>query len=185
MPVLLACLLEPIWVQQELSRVAATRKAGRSRYPGGMTWTPRRAMLLLVAGNLCFAGTYVAGKAALGSVSPMELNCLRFGIACLAFLPLLWRYRTSVRIERSLTLPHMGGGTRVAGDLLVVADIWIITRDEPVANNVVAGAECLTWRIPAPSGVVRHRGAHPVGVSTSILYRSLRSKFLSHRNQSG
>ena len=155
-------------------------------------------MLLLVAGNLCFAGTYVAGRAALGSVSPIELNCLRFGIAGVAFLPLLWRYRTSVRIERGhvprliylclsgfvlnkaaectglslttasdtalliacegiftavfgwlllredvrgaavaglllslagvylvikrgLTLPHMGGGTRVAGDLLVVA----------------------------------------------------------------
>jgi len=28
--------------------------------------------------------------------------------------------------------------------LLVVAGIWIITRDEPVANNVVAGAESLT-----------------------------------------
>ena len=53
----------------------------------------RRALALLIACNLLWAGTYVAGKVALQSLSPVELNALRFGIASLAFLPLLWRAR--------------------------------------------------------------------------------------------
>lgn len=60
-----------------------------------MVWTARRAMLVLVACNVLWAGTYVAGKTALGSISPVELNCLRFGIAGLVFLPALWRRRHS------------------------------------------------------------------------------------------
>ncbi|GAC1473676.1 MAG: DMT family transporter [Chloroflexota bacterium] len=62
--------------------------------------TTRRAILLLVAANLCSAGTYVAGKAALASLSSVELNFLRFGLAGVVFLPLLYRYRRSARIAR-------------------------------------------------------------------------------------
>lgn len=60
----------------------------------------RRALALLIACNLLWAGTYVAGKVALQSLSPVELNALRFGIASLAFLPLLWRARRQVHLDR-------------------------------------------------------------------------------------
>lgn len=65
-----------------------------------MTWTPRRAMFVLVLSNVLWAGTYVAGKEALSSLSPVELNFLRFSIASLTFLPVVWLYRGSLRLNR-------------------------------------------------------------------------------------
>ena len=73
-----------------------------------MTWTSRRAMLVLIACNLLWAGTYVAGKAALRSLSPVELNCLRFGLAGLTFLPFLWRARREISLDRAGLL-RLGG----------------------------------------------------------------------------
>lgn len=55
----------------------------------------RAAILLLVACNLLWAGTYVAGKTALASLSPVELNALRFSGATILFLPFLLRARLS------------------------------------------------------------------------------------------
>lgn len=63
-------------------------------------WTPRRAMLVLVGCNVLWAGTYVAGKVALRTLSPIELNFLRFGIAALVFLPILWSQRDSLPRDR-------------------------------------------------------------------------------------
>lgn len=65
-----------------------------------MRWTPRRAMLVLIAANLLWAGTYVAGKDALRALSPVELNGLRFGIAGLLLLPVLAFGRGRMRIRR-------------------------------------------------------------------------------------
>src|SRR5947209_20633641 len=70
-----------------------------------MIWTRRRAMLVLIACNVLWAGTYVAGKTALSSISPVELNFLRFGIASLIFLPALWRRGRTGRLHfRQLAL---------------------------------------------------------------------------------
>lgn len=66
--------------------------------------TSRRAMLVLVVCNLLWAGTYVAGKIALRTLSPVELNALRFGIAGLIFLPFLWRARGRVILDRTALL---------------------------------------------------------------------------------
>lgn len=65
-----------------------------------MRWTPRRAMWVLIAANLLWAGTYVAGKEALRALSPIELNGLRFGIAALLLLPVLVFGRGRMRIGR-------------------------------------------------------------------------------------
>jgi drug/metabolite transporter (DMT)-like permease len=64
-----------------------------------MIWTPRRAMLVLVGCNLLWAGTYAAAKEALAALSPVELNCIRFLIAGLAFAPLLWLNRQSLHLD--------------------------------------------------------------------------------------
>lgn len=55
-----------------------------------MRWTPRRAMLVLVACNLLWAGSYAGGKEAMKVLSPVELNGFRFAIAGLVLLPALW-----------------------------------------------------------------------------------------------
>ena len=49
------------------------------------------ALALLVLGNVLWAGTYTAGKIALGDLSPVELNALRFTLATLLLAPVLVR----------------------------------------------------------------------------------------------
>jgi len=53
----------------------------------------RTALLVVVASNLLWAGSYVAGKAALDEVPFVTLNALRFAIAGVIFAPLVWRNR--------------------------------------------------------------------------------------------
>jgi drug/metabolite transporter (DMT)-like permease len=53
----------------------------------------RTALLVVVASNLLWAGSYVAGKAALDDVPFVTLNALRFAIAALIFAPVVWRGR--------------------------------------------------------------------------------------------
>jgi drug/metabolite transporter (DMT)-like permease len=50
-----------------------------------------RALLLLIACNVLWAGTYVAGKTALHVLSPVELNAARFTLAGFLFLPFVLR----------------------------------------------------------------------------------------------
>lgn len=69
-----------------------------------MTSRPRWAMVALVAANLLWAGTYVAGKTALHSLTPVELNACRFALAGLIFLPFLYRYRGALRPDRRAAL---------------------------------------------------------------------------------
>lgn len=57
-------------------------------------------MLVLLGCNLLWAGTYTAGKEALTAFTPVELNAVRFSIAGLSFLPLLWRQRAALGIDR-------------------------------------------------------------------------------------
>jgi drug/metabolite transporter (DMT)-like permease len=74
----------------------------------GQVWTTRRAMLVLVGCNVLWAGTYVAGKTALHSLSAIELNCLRFGVAGLTLLPLLWKQRHAIPWDRGSVLRLAG-----------------------------------------------------------------------------
>jgi drug/metabolite transporter (DMT)-like permease len=53
----------------------------------------RAALLVVIACNLLWAGSYVSGKAALDEVPFVTLNALRFGIAALIFAPIVWRGR--------------------------------------------------------------------------------------------
>ena len=47
------------------------------------------AWVMLIVGNILFAGSYVAGKVALHDLSPIMLNALRFSIAALFLLPIV------------------------------------------------------------------------------------------------
>lgn len=53
----------------------------------------RTALLVVITCNLLWAGSYVAGKAALDEVPFVTLNALRFAIAGLIFAPVVWRGR--------------------------------------------------------------------------------------------
>jgi drug/metabolite transporter (DMT)-like permease len=59
------------------------------------------AFVLLALGNTLWAGTYAAGKIALGSLSFVQLNALRFSIATLIMIPVLWSARSTVKRELS------------------------------------------------------------------------------------
>jgi drug/metabolite transporter (DMT)-like permease len=53
----------------------------------------QRALLVLAGANCLWAGSYVAGKAALATWPFASINMLRFTIAALVMLPVLWRQR--------------------------------------------------------------------------------------------
>jgi drug/metabolite transporter (DMT)-like permease len=53
-----------------------------------------KAFGFLVLGNTLWAGTYAAGKIALAHLSFIELNALRFTLATLLLLPVLWTGRS-------------------------------------------------------------------------------------------
>jgi drug/metabolite transporter (DMT)-like permease len=65
------------------ARIIVTTKAGRS--------ATRSAFMLLIITNLLWAGTYVTGKIALGQLSSIELNAIRFSLAGLILSPVLIR----------------------------------------------------------------------------------------------
>ena len=57
------------------------------------------AIALLVVGNALWAGTYVAGKTVLGCLSFVELNALRFSLATVLLIPVLWSGRALLARE--------------------------------------------------------------------------------------
>ncbi len=61
----------------------------------------RAALLVVVACNLLWAGSYVSGKAALEQVPFVTLNALRFGIAAIILAPIVWRGRAMLPRTRS------------------------------------------------------------------------------------
>jgi drug/metabolite transporter (DMT)-like permease len=61
----------------------------------------RRVALLVAAGsNLLWAGSYVAGKAALDEIPFVTLNVLRFALAGAIYAPLVWRGRAALPRDR-------------------------------------------------------------------------------------
>lgn len=60
----------------------------------------RAALLVVVACNLLWAGSYVSGKAALDQVPFVTLNALRFGIAAVVLAPIVWRGRAMLPRDR-------------------------------------------------------------------------------------
>lgn len=81
-------------------RHVATTASGKQ---AGMAVAPatsrRMALGLLALGNTLWAGTYVAGKVALGTLPPAELNAVRFSLATLVLAPVLWRGRRLIGHE--------------------------------------------------------------------------------------
>jgi drug/metabolite transporter (DMT)-like permease len=65
-----------------------------------MRWTARRAMLALILANVLWAGSYTAAKEALDRLSLIELNFLRFGVASLILLAIVWQQRQSLHLRR-------------------------------------------------------------------------------------
>jgi drug/metabolite transporter (DMT)-like permease len=84
---------------------ATSRPASAS--PAHGTSTRRGAFVALTLANICWAGTYAAGKIALGTLSPIELNALRFGLAALLLSPVLLRGWRSIPRDRA-TLGALG-----------------------------------------------------------------------------
>ena len=64
-----------------------------------MRWTRRRAMIVLVLANVLWAGSYTAAKDALHVLSPIEVSALRFTIASIVLLPVLWIHRSRLRFR--------------------------------------------------------------------------------------
>lgn len=61
------------------------------------------ALVALILANVLWAGTYTAGKIALGALNPVELNALRFSLATLLLSPVLIHNRHRIpRDRRSL-----------------------------------------------------------------------------------
>jgi drug/metabolite transporter (DMT)-like permease len=60
----------------------------------------RTALLVVIACNVLWAGSYVAGKAALDQVPFATLNALRFGIATVVLAPIVWRGRALLPRQR-------------------------------------------------------------------------------------
>jgi drug/metabolite transporter (DMT)-like permease len=60
----------------------------------------QRALLVLAFTNCLFAGSYVAGKAALATWPFASVNMLRFTIAAILLLPALWRGRRQLPRDR-------------------------------------------------------------------------------------
>jgi drug/metabolite transporter (DMT)-like permease len=56
---------------------------------------------MLILGNALWAGTYTAGKVALENLSFVELNAVRFTLATVLLLPVLWMGRATLKRELS------------------------------------------------------------------------------------
>jgi drug/metabolite transporter (DMT)-like permease len=61
----------------------------------------QRGWALLIGSNIIFAGAYVSGKFALGDISPVKLNFLRFIAASLLLLPVVLQHRKKLRMNRT------------------------------------------------------------------------------------
>jgi drug/metabolite transporter (DMT)-like permease len=77
-----------------MTRVAATSDA---RETTGAGLSRGAAFAALALANALWAGTYAAGKIALGEVSPVMLNAFRFTLAALLLSPVLVHERTRIR----------------------------------------------------------------------------------------
>jgi drug/metabolite transporter (DMT)-like permease len=74
--------------------MTTTRQERATRSAPGQVGISRGAgFVALVLANALWAGTYTAGKVALGELSPVELNALRFTLAALLLSPVLVRNR--------------------------------------------------------------------------------------------
>jgi drug/metabolite transporter (DMT)-like permease len=123
----------------------------------------RAAFLLLILGNLLWAGTYVTGKIALEQLSPIELNSLRFSLAALVLLPVVIRgWRQIPRDRHSLillaqivlmgwvlnkTLEYIGLALSTASDvaLLIATESlftailsWLFLRERVTSVSILA-----------------------------------------------
>jgi drug/metabolite transporter (DMT)-like permease len=74
-----------------MATVNEARATGTGARLGGISRGSGFAALILA--NALWAGTYTAGKIALGELSPVELNALRFTLAALVLCPVLVRNR--------------------------------------------------------------------------------------------
>jgi drug/metabolite transporter (DMT)-like permease len=79
--------------------LATAASEERKVAPAGVHTSRGAALGLLALGNALWAGTYVAGKVALGQLSWVELNALRFSLATLLLAPVLIRGRHLIRRE--------------------------------------------------------------------------------------
>lgn len=120
--------------------------------------------MMLAISNSMWAGAYVAGKVALKRVSFVELNAIRFAIASILMIPVLWSGRDILKREirgsmRELVLlvslgfvlnkgfEYAGLSLTTAVDvaILIAAESvftamlsWILLKEKPTASGVTA-----------------------------------------------
>jgi drug/metabolite transporter (DMT)-like permease len=75
-------------------RRVATTSGGRMTAGAGLSRGAAFAALALA--NILWAGTYAAGKIALGEISPIMLNAIRFTLAALLLSPVLFHERARI-----------------------------------------------------------------------------------------
>jgi drug/metabolite transporter (DMT)-like permease len=134
-----------------------------ARFSGTLALSRRAALASLVLANTLFAGTYVAGKIVLRSLTPVELNAARFTLAALILLPVLlhgWRRiprdrRTLLALVQAVllgfvlnkTFEYFGLALSTASDvaLLIATESvftvllsWTILRERVSRAGVVA-----------------------------------------------
>jgi drug/metabolite transporter (DMT)-like permease len=140
-------------------RVTAT-----ARGQGGVSRGAGFAALILA--NALWAGTYTAGKIALGQLTPVELNALRFTLAALALSPVLIRNRREllglIRDRRALftlaqlillgwvlnkTFEYVGLALSTAADVALLISTeslftallaWTVLRERVTRTGVLA-----------------------------------------------
>jgi drug/metabolite transporter (DMT)-like permease len=94
------------------SEERATAGAGRSR---------SAAFAILALANVLWAGTYAAGKIALGEVSPVMLNAIRFSLAALLLSPVLLHERARIH-----SIVRSGRDLVTLGSLIMLG--WVLNK---------------------------------------------------------
>ena len=100
------------------SRVATTSD-GQATAGAGLSRGAAFAALALA--NVLWAGTYAAGKIALGEISPVMLNAIRFTLAALLLSPVLFHERTRIR-----TILRSRGDLLTLGVLILLG--WVLNK---------------------------------------------------------
>ena len=142
-----------------------------------MTRLTTGTALLLTLPPLLWAGNAVVGRALVGSVPPLELNAMRWGLAFLLLLPLGWRAlarpgEIRARLGHLALLGLVGVGSFNALQYAAVhtstpLNVTLIVGSMPLFMMLV-GALFMLWTDTAARTLFDPREL-PVGIITAII----------------
>jgi drug/metabolite transporter (DMT)-like permease len=146
-----------------------------------------RGWIMLVTGNIFFAGAYVAGKFALTTVSPITLNALRFALASLILAPVVVRQRHALRMGRADALTFVAVSLLsfvlnkyfeyVGVNLTTASDAALLISGEGIFTATLA------WIVLRERASVRHIAALALG--TLGVYLIIERGFAPHIDPGG